>query len=156
MPTVKTKSTAKKKSAAKSSTKSKTQAPSGARPAAGRDAKNLRTCPKGHRFYKTSDCPTCPYCEAEKVKAAGGFLGKLGAPAYRALKNAGLLTLKQLAKKSEAELLELHGMGPSSLPKLRAALKDEGLAFRESKVAAKETTTSKASKKKAPARSFKK
>ena len=102
-----------------------------------RDPKNLRACPKGHAFYKTSDCPTCPVCEATKVKAADGFLSKLGAPAYRALKSADLLTLKKLSKRSEAELLELHGMGPASLPALRAALKDEGLAFRENEAPAK-------------------
>mgnify|MGYP007014263950 CR=1 FL=1 len=27
---------------------------------------NNRTCKKGHRYTKTSDCPTCPICEAEK------------------------------------------------------------------------------------------
>jgi hypothetical protein len=98
-------------------------------------AKSLRTCPKGHKYHKSSDCPTCPICEAAKVKAAGGFLAELSAPAYRALKGAGFATLKKLAKVSEAELLKLHGMGPASLPILRAALKAAGLAFRPTKIA---------------------
>ena len=92
-------------------------------------ADTLRTCPKGHAYTKSTDCPTCPFCEAAKVKAAGGFLSRLGAPAYRALRHAGLLTLKKVSRQSEKEILKLHGMGPSSLPVLRAALKEEGLAF---------------------------
>ena len=99
-------------------------------------AKSLRICPKGHKYYKSTDCPTCPICEAAKVKAAGGFLAKLSAPAYRALKRAKLLTLKKISRHSEQELLKLHGMGPSSIPVLRKALKYEGLAFAEKKKAA--------------------
>ena len=54
----------------------------------------------------------------------------LAAPARRALESAGITTLAQLALRSEAEILALHGMGPSSLPKLRAALAAAGLSFR--------------------------
>ena len=89
----------------------------------------LRTCPKGHKYYKSSDCPTCPECEAE-MKPQSGFLSTLSAPARRALQNEGIATLKQLAKYTEKELLQLHGLGPSSIPKLKVALKDAGLAFR--------------------------
>jgi len=42
--------------------------------------KNLRTCSKGHRFYKTSDCPVCPICENERRPEAG-FLSLIAAPA---------------------------------------------------------------------------
>jgi len=28
--------------------------------------KELRTCDKGHKYYKSSDCLTCPTCEQEK------------------------------------------------------------------------------------------
>lgn len=59
-----------------------------------------------------------------------GFLSELVAPARRALEREGILTLAKLAKYSEQEILTLHGMGPSSIPKLRAALKREGLSFR--------------------------
>jgi len=90
--------------------------------------KTLKTCPKGHRFYKSSDCPTCPVCEAER-KPTGGFLLLLSAPARRALEHEGITTLQSLAKYREKEILALHGMGPSSMPKLREALKTEGLAF---------------------------
>jgi len=91
-------------------------------------AATLKICARGHRFYKSSDCPTCPECEAAK-KPESGFLSVLVAPARRGLESAGLTTLKKLSKKSEKEILQLHGMGPASLPALRAALKTAGLSF---------------------------
>jgi predicted RecB family nuclease len=91
--------------------------------------KNLRTCNKGHKYYKSSDCPTCPICEQER-KPANGFLSLLSAPARRALENNGITSLQELSKCSEKEILQLHGMGPASLPKLRTALKENGLSFR--------------------------
>lgn len=89
-----------------------------------------RTCPQGHRYFKTSDCPTCPVCEKAK-KPQAEFLSVLAAPARRALENHGIKTLNKLSKFSEAELLELHGMGPGSLPKLRDELKKAGLSFKK-------------------------
>ena len=47
----------------------------------------------------------------------------LPAPAQRALVNAKILTIKDLKKWKEADLLNLHGFGPSSLPIVRKALK---------------------------------
>jgi predicted RecB family nuclease len=91
---------------------------------------SLRVCKNGHRYYKSSDCPTCPVCEQER-KPDEGFLSLIGAPARRALEHAGIKTPDQLAKYSEAELLELHGMGPSTIPKLRNALKSKGLKLRK-------------------------
>ena len=92
--------------------------------------KNLRICPNGHKYYKSSDCPTCPVCEAER-KPKEGFLALLGAPARRALESHGITTLKQLSKFSENEILEFHGMGKTTIPKLIAALKNEGLSFKK-------------------------
>ena len=57
-------------------------------------------------------------------------LPKISAPAQCALQSAGITSLKQLTKVSEAELLQLHGMGPNALGKLREALKANGLSFR--------------------------
>jgi predicted DNA-binding protein (MmcQ/YjbR family) len=57
----------------------------------------------------------------------------LAAPARRALENAGISSLKKLARYSEEEVLALHGFGKSSLPKLRDALKNAGLSFKESR-----------------------
>jgi hypothetical protein len=92
--------------------------------------KDRRVCSNGHIYYKSSDCPVCPVCEKEK-NVGKGFLSTLGAPARRALENAGIKTIKQLSKMSEAEILKLHGMGPGSIPKLRLALKSEGLSFKK-------------------------
>lgn len=92
--------------------------------------KSLRRCKQGHKYYKTSDCPTCPVCEKEQ-KPKEGFLALLSAPARRALENQGIKTLKQLAKYREVEILELHGMGKTSIPKLKSALKSEGLSFKK-------------------------
>jgi predicted RecB family nuclease len=88
-----------------------------------------KVCPQGHVFFKTSDCPTCPTCEAAR-KPKDGFLVHLAAPARRALEGAGLTTLAKLAAKSEARVRELHGMGPNAIAKLRALLKKEGLSFK--------------------------
>jgi predicted RecB family nuclease len=90
----------------------------------------LRTCRNGHQYYKSSDCPTCPLCEKERAPKEG-FLSALSAPARRALENAGIKTLKQLAGKSEKEILNLHGIGPSAIPKLKKSLKNEGFSFKE-------------------------
>lgn len=92
--------------------------------------KTLRTCSKGHSYYKSSDCPTCPICEEER-KPKEGFLSLLAAPARRALENQGITTLNQLTAYSEKEILGLHGMGPGSIPKLRNVLKSNGLSFKE-------------------------
>lgn len=74
---------------------------------------------------------------------------KISQPAHRALAAAGVKTLAQLAKKTEAEVLALHGVGPSALPILRAALGAKGLAFKTaskpaSKPAARPASTPKA------------
>jgi len=92
-------------------------------------AATKRTCPNGHAFIKSSDCPTCPACEKEKAKS-GFFIAGLSAPARRALQSLGIDSVKTLAKHSERDILALHGMGPASLPKMRAALKAAGLCFR--------------------------
>lgn len=90
--------------------------------------KSLRICEKGHRYYKSSECPTCPLC-AQEAKPTEGFMAGLSAPAQRALAGAGIATLQQLAKKSEVDVLALHGMGPASIPRLRDALAAAGLSF---------------------------
>jgi DNA-directed RNA polymerase alpha subunit len=92
--------------------------------------KRLKICPEGHKFYKSSDCPTCPICEANK-KPESGFLSKLSNPARRALEAEGITTLAELAKYSEREILKLHGMGLRSIPILRQALMDAGMSFKD-------------------------
>jgi hypothetical protein len=58
---------------------------------------------------------------------------KLSQPALRALAGAGLRSLEQLANFSEAEIKQLHGMGPKALGQLRQALTEKGLSFAEGK-----------------------
>jgi len=91
--------------------------------------KTLRTCSKGHKYYKSSNCPTCPTCEKDR-KPDAGLLSQLSAPARRALENNGITTVEKLSEFSEKEILGFHGMGKASLPKLRSALENEGLSFR--------------------------
>jgi predicted Fe-Mo cluster-binding NifX family protein len=57
-------------------------------------------------------------------------LPKLAAPAQRALAGAKVASLEALAKKSEAEVAALHGMGPDAMATLKAALGEAGLKFR--------------------------
>jgi predicted RecB family nuclease len=90
--------------------------------------KQRRVCPKGHVYFKSSDCPVCPRCEAAR-KPAADFLAGLAAPARRALEGAGLTTLAKLARRRESEVAQLHGMGPSALGRLRNALGKAGRGF---------------------------
>lgn len=62
-------------------------------------------------------------------------LPKTSAPAQRALQSAGITSLEQLTKVTEAELLQLHGMGQKAIGILHDVLKANGLTFRESKKA---------------------
>jgi uncharacterized protein YdhG (YjbR/CyaY superfamily) len=55
---------------------------------------------------------------------------KIGAPAMRALAAAGYTHLKQLTKVTEAELGQLHGMGPKALGILRETLKEKEFSFK--------------------------
>jgi hypothetical protein len=53
----------------------------------------------------------------------------LAKPAQRALAAAGYLRLEQFTKLSEADVLQLHGMGPKALDLIRRALMAQGLSF---------------------------
>lgn len=53
---------------------------------------------------------------------------KLSAPAHRALAAAGCTDLESLAGVSARDLLALHGVGPSAIPRIQAALAEHGLA----------------------------
>jgi hypothetical protein len=90
----------------------------------------LKVCKNGHRFYKSSDCPTCPVCEEER-KPKDGFLSLLSAPARRALESEGLTSLTKVSKYSEESLSKLHGMGPNAIARLKASLKSAGLSLKK-------------------------
>jgi hypothetical protein len=65
--------------------------------------------------------------------AAPGAVGDLprgiGRPATQALVGAGISTLTQVAKLSEAELLAMHGVGPKAVRLLGEALDVTGRSF---------------------------
>jgi len=48
-------------------------------------------------------------------------------PAQRA---SGITTLAELARRSEAEVAALHGMGPKAIEALKRAMAAQGLTFR--------------------------
>jgi hypothetical protein len=58
------------------------------------------------------------------------FLSELSAPARRALEKEGLITLQMLAATTKSELLQLHGVGPSTITKLKDAMDKIGLTFK--------------------------
>ena len=94
--------------------------------------RTLKTCKNAHKFYKSSDCPTCPICEHER-KPKDNFFSLIGAPATRALENNGITTLEKLSEYSEKEILKFHGMGESTIPKLKKLLSGAGLTFYSNK-----------------------
>lgn len=92
--------------------------------------KILKTCPQGHRFYKSSDCNTCPVC-AQEHKPTAGFLAPFSSPVRNALVREGIDTVAKLATYTEKEILALHGIGKSSLPRFYEALNAAGLQFKQ-------------------------
>jgi uncharacterized protein YdhG (YjbR/CyaY superfamily) len=64
------------------------------------------------------------------MKMENSNLPKIGAPATRALNAAGYSRLEQLTKVTEADLGQLHGMGPKAIGILRETLKEKGLSFK--------------------------
>lgn len=94
---------------------------------------NKKTCSRGHIFQKSSDCPVCPICWPgySRKKLGNDLPATISAPALRALLNANINTIGKLTHYSESDILKLHGMGPASIPKLKAALKAKGLAFKK-------------------------
>jgi DNA-directed RNA polymerase alpha subunit len=58
---------------------------------------------------------------------------ELASPARRALVGAGYVRLEQFTRLSEADVLQLHGMGPKAMDQIRRALAARGLSFADSK-----------------------
>ncbi|WP_155590950.1 RNA polymerase alpha subunit C-terminal domain-containing protein [Lysinibacillus cavernae] len=91
--------------------------------------KSLRICEKGHTYYKSTDCRSCPTCDKEN-KPSSGFLSKLSSPARNALVHEGIDTLQKLSQYTEKDILKIHGIGPATLPSMRSSLEEEGLSFK--------------------------
>ena len=90
--------------------------------------KTKRICPVGHTYFKSSDCPSCPICEA-KSKPTEGFLSKLSAPARRALISRQISQLEDLMGYSKKEVASWHGVGPKVLQTLSNLMAINGLCF---------------------------
>ena len=63
------------------------------------------------------------------MSSALDTLPTIGAPATRALNNAGYTTLRQLAGVPRAELAKLHGVGPKALGIIQNALEQHNLGL---------------------------
>ncbi len=60
-------------------------------------------------------------------------LPRTSAPAARALEDAGVCDLRDLARRTQREVAGLHGMGPKALRILGEALAAAGLSWRDSR-----------------------
>jgi hypothetical protein len=67
--------------------------------------------------------------KATTSPSPGSFPVGLAKPAQRALVGADIHNLEQLSRFSEAEICQLHGIGPNALDKLRRSLAENGLSF---------------------------
>jgi DNA-directed RNA polymerase alpha subunit len=65
-----------------------------------------------------------------KEETPSDFPKRLAAPARRALHAANIRNLAELANKSEADIVRLHGIGPNAIKQLKVALKAKGMSFR--------------------------
>lgn len=70
--------------------------------------------------------------DLSKYERLDGEWKKLGlaAPARRALVDAKILKIDDLNKISEEKLISLHGIGPSSLPRIKSAMKKKRISFK--------------------------
>jgi hypothetical protein len=71
----------------------------------------------------------CPVCEKQHVYSSA-FLSSLPGPARRALEREGIVSEEILSTWKEKNILLLHGIGKSSVPKLNEALRKKGLMFK--------------------------
>lgn len=69
--------------------------------------------------------------KTEKTHPNAAAFPPIGGPALRALANADIRSLGQLANWRERDLLELHGMGPKGVRMLKEALRAKGSRLRD-------------------------
>lgn len=79
------------------------------------------TCKNGHTFERSSNCRVCPTCSA-KEHLNYEFLQQFSAPAQRALFRAGITSFEKLQGSSTKEIQSLHGIGPSTVKKIKELL----------------------------------
>jgi predicted flap endonuclease-1-like 5' DNA nuclease len=66
---------------------------------------------------------------SKSIKDKDQVINSLSQPAQRALANAGIGDLEQLAQLTEAAFKQLHGIGPKTLRQLREAMMARSLSF---------------------------
>lgn len=91
--------------------------------------RTIRTCDKGHRYYKSSECPVCPICENKKT-VVSEWHKNFAAPARRALEREGLYQLESLSQITEEEFSQFHGIGKNATSVASKLLNEIGLKFR--------------------------
>lgn len=64
-----------------------------------------------------------------KTNPSQSDLPKLAAPAQRALASAGITRLSDLRQFTEAEIANLHGIGPNALKALKEAMAKNKILF---------------------------
>jgi len=68
---------------------------------------------------------------AEQKRLLEGDWPKLSNPAERALHEAGIVRMEQLADYTAAELLALHGVGPKAIRILQPVMDARKIAFKK-------------------------
>ncbi|SDK19341.1 hypothetical protein [Streptomyces indicus] len=96
----------------------------------GKDLNELVYVSWSHRAPKRLAAALAGAQKAAAAGPVGDLPSAIGKPATRALLGAGIESLEQVAGHSEAELLELHGMGPKAVRILQEAMTERGLTFR--------------------------
>jgi hypothetical protein len=91
--------------------------------------KTNRTCPEGHTYRKSSDCPVCPICASLQAKPSD-FAKHLSAPALRAFERLGITCLEDLQRFSPQDLLNAHGFGPSGFKVIEKLMRERGITFK--------------------------
>jgi hypothetical protein len=79
------------------------------------------TCENGHCFERTSSCRVCPICAASAHKDYE-FLLQFSAPAQRALFQHKITSLEDIQKNNLEDLSKLHGIGKSTINKIKQLL----------------------------------
>ena len=81
------------------------------------------------RVLPTGIHSRAPVSPTPPVAPGSDFPLRIPQPALRAFAAAGYTRLQDFTRASEAELLQLHGVGPKAVRLLRDALAARGLAF---------------------------
>ncbi|KNX38937.1 helix-hairpin-helix domain-containing protein [Luteipulveratus halotolerans] len=88
----------------------------------------------GYRLSPRGEAVVDARLPAPRVRVprpSGTPLPKIGAPATRALRAVGVRSLEAVTAYSSDELLAMHGVGPIAVARLKDALRDAGLAFKD-------------------------